>query len=491
MLLSKLLENCGAIACAVRERDITNVTARADLVRPGGMFIALEGERFDGRTFIGEALSRGAECIVTKDGSFPKSAVVGDTDEASSVIFSNYYGRPAEMMTCVAITGTNGKTTSASCLESILSHAGAACALIGTAEFLVNGKRINKDEFFPPYSSSMTTPDAENFYRALSYARDEGCDTVVFEASSHALDRKRFAGMRIDLGVFTNISREHLDYHGDMESYFAAKKRLADVSGQMITNVDDTYGMRLFEEYRTSLGMGSKEASRPLFTRFSDVLHERRGTSYTLTRGLSSRRIETPMWGDFALYNTLAACSAALCLGVGIDVCAESVAKFPGARGRMEVVSARRGEPTLVIDYAHTPDALEKALVCVRRHCKGRVVLVFGCGGERDVTKRAPMGKAAERYADFTYVTDDNPRGEDPEKITCDIVEGFGDSDSFEVIHDRRRAIRRAVMTSEEGDVVLCCGKGHEQYIIDKCGKRFFDERAILLEALCEKYGKR
>ena len=291
--------------------------------------------------------------------------------------------------------------------------------------------------------------------------------------------------------MFTNLSPEHLDSHGDMESYFAAKRSLAALSQSFLANCDDPYGRRLFREFDGAYGtsVNVDGSTEELFAAARNVRRRKGGgVAYDLVSQRGSAMVESPMYGSFAVYNTLCAVSVAMILGVGCADAASYVRSFRGAKGRMEKVFGEEGTPAAVIDYAHTPDALEKALKNVRAECRGRLILVFGCGGDRDRTKRAPMGRIAGSCADFSFVTEDNSRTEKTEDIIREIIKGFKE-DNYEVVPDRREAILRAVDAAREGDVILCCGKGHEKYIIDNCGKRFFDEEAILRGALAEKYG--
>ena len=490
MLLSELLAGAGAVMPEC-DFEISSVTSDSGRVVPRGVFVALKGEKTDGKCYIGEALSRGAAAVVTDDKTVDGAIYVPDADFASAVIFSNFNGKPCDGMTVVAVTGTCGKTSTVSLLSHILRRCGRSVGTVGTVELRANDKIIDKEEFYPASSSTMTTPDAENFYRALRAIRDAGCDTVVTEASSHSLERKRFSGMTVDLGVFTNLSPEHLDHHSDMEDYFSAKRRLADISEKFITNVDDPYGYRLFTEYPRSLGIGSFDhPGRPLlFASYKNVTERREGLSYDFVTAGGTAAITTPLWGDFGLYNTHAAASAALALGHDTADIARAIPSFEGVPGRMETLDVAHGAPTAIIDYAHTPASLEAALKNVRQHFGGRIILVFGCGGERDKTKRSVMGRAARDFADYTVVTSDNPRGEDPRAIISDIERGIAGGE-YEVVVDRAEAIWRAASVARRGDVILCCGKGHEKYLIDKTGKHPFDEKAILIRALEEVYGK-
>ena len=307
--------------------------------------------------------------------------------------------------------------------------------------------------------------------------RDAGCDAAVVEASSHSLAAKRFDAAKIALGIFTNLSRDHLDFHGDMESYFKVKSTLADISGKFITNCDDPWGSTLFRE-KGCLGI-SAEKSCGMFVFAENFASSANGIEYDAVTADGATHIGSPQIGRTALYNTLSAFAASYALGACPDTAADALSRYKGERGRMERVELGAGYPDVYIDFAHTPAALEAALGCVKDICKGDLVLVFGCGGERDRTKRAPMGEIAHRLCDRVYLTSDNPRGEDPDAIISEILDG-NKYDNFTVIPDRAEAIEKAFLSSMPGDVLLIAGKGHEDYIIDKCGKRHFDERAIL-----------
>ncbi len=493
MLLSKLVEGCRMKIPLSADKEIGKVVCDSSRVEPGDMFAALRGERHDGNEFIKEALLRGAAAVVTDediccDGVIP----VYDSDEATALIYSNYYGRPADGMRIFAVTGTNGKTSTVAAASHILRYAGVTAGVIGTAELSVNGTPVDRRELLSEGSVNMTTPDAEGFYRTLSFMRGAGCRAVALEASSHALSRKRLAGVRVDVGAFTNLTPEHLDYHKNMEDYFRAKYSLAELSERFVANCDDEYGMRIFRNCARSYGIGAdprerRDLPRELFASAKNVSFPEGYAEYDLVTGGRSLHIKTALRGEFALYNTLTAASSCILLGLDPDMIPEALSSFAGAPGRMETVFSGEGAPTAMIDYAHTPDALERAVMNVKAQTKGRLILVFGCGGDRDRSKRAPMGDAASRNADHTILTEDNSRSEETEDIIADIVPGFS-KDNYEIVPDRRAALLRAVEISEEKDTILCCGKGHEKYIIDKRGKRYFDERAILVAALAEKY---
>lgn len=484
MLLSKLFE--GISTSYFKDCEIKNVRTDSRRVEPGDLFIALPGEHASGDDFVLDALRRGAAAIVSeKRYSISCSVAVNDVQSAAAKILSNFYGEPSKGMEFFAVTGTNGKTSTSYALARILEAAGYRTGLLGTVSFMIGGEMIDKDEFFGD-TSSMTTPVAEDFYRAISKMRDSSCTAAVVELSSHALAAHRADGLSIDVGIFTNLSHEHLDSHGNMERYFAAKATIANLSARLVTNLDDEYGKRLFDMTEGALGVSA--AGHEAYAAAENIVF-RGGIEYDLSLGGEKVRIKSPSRGMFSVYNTLSAAAAAHLAGVRSETIADALADFHGAPGRMESVTSSPDLPEFIIDYAHTPDALAKAARAARDEAPRRLIILFGCGGDRDKTKRAPMGREAARLADYVIVTGDNPRGEEPGGIISDIVSGIG-SDNYRIIPDRREAIRYAVETSSPGDIVLCLGKGHEKYIIDKCGKHFFDEHAEILGAIREKYGK-
>ncbi len=489
MLLSELLSGCETLIDRFTEKVITDVVSDSRKVTDGSMFIALRGDKRDGNAFVREALQRGAAAVVSDGGICCDGVIpVKDADAAEAIIYSNLYSRPADGMRIAAVTGTNGKTSTVSAAAHILRTAGVKVGVIGGVELSACGEPLDREAVLSPESSTMTTPDTKALYKTLSIMRDRGCNAVVMEASSHALSRKRLSGMKVFAGAFTNLSPEHLDHHVTMEKYFEAKRSLADISDRFVTNCDDVYGRKIFRDCKNSLGISAAITRDKLFATAENVVISGCGSiGYDCVLDGKRFRVESPVCGRFSVYNTLAASATAYLFGAGTEAISVALSSFHGAPGRMETVFSKEGAPSGIIDYAHTPDALEKVLRSVREDCGGRVILVFGCGGDRDRSKRAPMGEIACRTADHTIVTGDNPRGEDPDTIIEDIVRGFF-KNNYEIIPDRRDAIIRAVDVSAPGDIIICCGKGHEKYIIDKRGKHFFDEKKILVGALEKKY---
>ncbi|MBR6916572.1 MAG: UDP-N-acetylmuramoyl-L-alanyl-D-glutamate--2,6-diaminopimelate ligase [Clostridia bacterium] len=491
MLLSELLTGCRVHSEMTRDVEVANITTDSRNVKPGDVFIALRGEHCDGNDHIKEALALGAAAVISDAAAASERVIrVGCAERAAAVMFSNYYKAPADGMRIIAVTGTNGKTSTVSAISHILKADGAKVGVIGSAELSARGVRLDREEIYGAERASMTTPDTQSFYKTLRIMNDTGCDTVVMEASSHALSRSRLDALTVDVGVFTNLTPEHLDYHGDMENYFLAKRRLARSAKSFLSNFDDPYGRRMAEASKNSFGYSALAGHGvPLFAQAENITCGAGGVSYDLVWQEGTIKIKTKLRGRFALYNTLAASAACLLAGTEGDVISRSLENFCGAPGRMEVAASGDGIPTVIIDYAHTADALDAALRCVAEGHRGRIFLVFGCGGDRDRSKRAPMGNAACRLAYRSFITEDNSRSEDTLSIIKDIEAGFF-KDNYKTVPDRKEAIRLAVDEASPDDVILCAGKGHEKYIIDKRGKHFFDERAVILDCIEKKYGK-
>ena len=478
MQLGKLLS--GLETSVYADISVGKVTCDSRRIAPGDVFVAVGGANHGADHYIADAISRGAVATVTDlPLGAPGAIRVGDADHAASVIFSNYYGDPTKDMTLVAVTGTNGKTSTVGALSAILEASGRRVGTLGTTGMKIAGEEISRADFFSPGAATMTTPGVEDLYKALGAMRDAGCDFAVVEASSHSLFAKRFDAAQISLGIFTNLSRDHLDFHGDMESYYRTKSTLADISNEFIANCDDPWGNRLFRE-KGCLGITARGCAG-CFVGAENFKSGREGSEYDAVTRDGRVHITTPQIGGFALYNTLSAFAASRVLGIGTECAARALSGYRGERGRMERVDLGRGRPDVFIDYAHTPAALEAALKCARGICKGKLSLVFGCGGDRDKTKRAPMGEIAHRLADRVYLTSDNPRTEDPEKIISD-VQNNNKYDNYTVITERAEAIGRAISDASPEDLLLLAGKGHEDYVTDNSGTRRFDEREILRE---------
>ena len=463
---------------------ITGVQYDSRKVIPGDLFFCVPGAVHDGHDHAIEAAAAGAValCAERPTGAGVPEVFVTDVRRAMPLLCAAAFGHPANDLQMVGITGTNGKTTTAYLVNSILQAAGHKAGLIGTIETRIGDERR---------PGTRTTPESLDLQRLLAEMRDAGVDGVAMEVTSHALSLNRVDGIRYDSAAFTNLTQDHLDFHDSMEDYFAAKASLFDGhrSEKGAINVDDPYGRRVMEEAKTpSIGFGASEGAE---IRATDVELTPTGSTFTLTTPKGEARIKTSLVGPFNVSNCLAAAAATLQLGVPLDAIEEGTRALSAVPGRFESVDA--GQPfAVIVDYAHTPDSLDNVLGAARRVAAdggGRVIVAFGCGGDRDRGKRPLMGIVAARLADYVIVTSDNPRSEDPESIVGEIVEGVV-SERAEgpdaTLVDRRAAIGRALQEARPNDVVVIAGKGHEtgQEFADRTIP--FDDRIVARELLAE-----
>lgn len=502
MKLSCLLQNvCVKEISCDADCDVTHLCSDSRCVLKGGAFICIKGTRLDGHDFINEAITRGACVIIASDKSkLPHGTpcvVVDDTRLAEAHIWNAWYSDPARDMTVVAVTGTNGKTSTVFMLKEILSRAGRKVGVITTLRAMAGEERIGcfGGSSVSDAHSAMTTPDPEYLYGTIYLMKQKGVDMLVFEASSHALAQHKLDPLKIDAAVFTNLSAEHLDFHGTMEEYFAAKARLSEMAECLIINADDAYMSRLAyanggrgvvrcsaDPTKASYGHSDVLALRQTFAGLS-------GVEYIYFSKEAVFKLKANVPGKFTVYNSLLAAATAIKLGVPPSVVRDGMASLKSVDGRLEEIAGLGGVPFRVfIDYAHTPDALENLLVTVRqvKEKKGRIILLFGCGGDRDRSKRRKMGAIASKLADFVIVTADNSRSEDTKAIIKEIASGLDAEKPHAVIDDRRRAIEYAVEIAGEGDIVLLAGKGHEKYEITSKGKLPFDETEIVRHAVAD-----
>lgn len=452
--------------------EVSSVTADSRLVTKGALFAAIPGFRTDGSRFVAQAVEKGAVAVIGEKAVEARATVVetGDAREALAVVAANFYGRPADELSIVGVTGTSGKTTTTKMVESIFDATGDPAGLIGTIEYRAGEERLSADR---------TTPDAVVLHEWFAKMAAAGVRHAVMEVSSHALALKRTFGIRFAAAVFTNLSRDHFDFHGDFESYFAAKRILFDQIDQSkkcaVVNIDDPYGRRIAADLvSASLTFGrSDEAEiRPADGFAIDV----RGLHGTVRTPWGNLTVASPLLGLPNLYNWLGAIGAALAVGIPIPAIEAGIRNLDSVRGRFERVPSGAG-PTVIVDYAHKPDALDKLLHAVRDLAEGRrIVLLFGCGGDRDKGKRPEMGAIASRLADFTVLTSDNPRGEQPDAILDEIEKGM-ESKNYERIADRRAAIGRAIARADDRDVIVIAGKGHEAYQVIGDQIVHFDDR--------------
>lgn len=469
------------------DAEITSVTADSRMVVRGALFVAVPGFKTDGATFIDSAVRRGAAAIVSESSAVtaPISVQVDDARAALALISANFYNRPANNLSIIGVTGTSGKTTTTKMIESILDASGQPVGLIGTIEYRAGEERLTADR---------TTPDAVVLQQWFAKMVDAGVRHAVMEVSSHALALKRTHGIRFAATVFTNLSQDHLDFHKDFEDYFVAKRILFDQIDRSrktaIVNIDDEYGRRL---------AGELDGCAVTFGRQSNAdIHPLDGFEISV-RGLHGRiatpagevRVESKLLGAPNLYNWLGAVGAALSVGIDTATIEAGIRNLTAVRGRFEYVASDDG-PTVIVDYAHKPDALEKLLLAVRGLASGtRVIVLFGCGGDRDRDKRPMMGAIAARLADQTILTSDNPRGEKPEAILDDIERGMAGAANYTRITDRREAIARTIAEALDDDVIVIAGKGHESYQVVGDQILHFDDREEAERALRTRHEKR
>ena len=472
--------------------EVTGLKTNSHACMAGDLFIGMPGTRVDGGEFWQGALAAGAIGAVISPAAAkihvpaPADCVitVPDLTAACAAIAGAFYNYPARTLKMVGVTGTNGKTTTTHIIEYLLAQANISTALLGTLYTRWQGYQ---------QTATYTTPFAVDLQQQLDRALTAGSQVALMEVSSHALDQGRVMGCPFEVGVFTNLTQDHLDYHENMENYFQAKARLfsADyLTGRAIVNLDDEYGKRLIDRVPADRvwSYSTIDPTADLWT--SELEYRQTGVTGKLHTPQGEISFQSPLVGDYNLENLLAAVGTALHLGMGLEAIVTAVASFPGVPGRMERVQiSPQQDITTIVDYAHTPDSLESLLTAARPFITGKVICVFGCGGDRDRTKRPQMGKIAAELADLVVVTSDNPRTEDPAGILKDVMAGISRTEGVEVIADRAAAIARAIEIARSGDGVLIAGKGHEDYQILGTEKIHFDDREQARAALAAKFG--
>ncbi len=461
MKLDALIEGL-AVRASGPDGEVVDLTCDSREVAPGWAFLALKGERADGAAFVPQALAQGAVAVLSQSTIVTPEAVAhcrlrGEPRQTMAELARRLHGEPDAHLTLIGVTGTNGKTTTTTLIRQVLRRAGLGCGLVGT---VVNAAGDREEE------AHRTTPESPSFYRWLARSAAAGDVAAAVEVSSHALCLGRIHGARFRLGVFTNLTQDHLDYHGSMADYFEAKHRLVAQSDRFLVNADDDWGRGLLERE----GHVSFAVDRPACYRAHEVVLGPTGTSFTLHSAKGSWPVKSPLLGRFNVYNLLAALAACAEAGFDLDRLVPAVPFLTGAPGRLERVDC--GQPFgVMVDYAHTPDALEKLLAEGRRllSAGGRLHVLFGCGGDRDRTKRPLMAAAVAASADVLWHTSDNPRGEDPERILDDAAAGIPeilrqDASRYHRDADRRGSTRAALEACRPGDLLLLAGKGHEPY---------------------------
>ena len=494
MTLFALCELIGAICPeGLEKKEIKGITSSSKRVGDSYVFVCILGYSSDGHGYIAEALERGAAAVVIEKKEYmnDKTVLCNDTRRALSVMLDALFGFPSKKMRFIGVTGTNGKTSVSVMIKNILDTAGIKSALIGTVKCSSPTGDIEKHPSDP--LANMTTPDPEELYPMLASMAEAGAEFVVMETTSHALYLKKLAPIDFEVGIFTNLTQDHLDFHSSMEEYFRAKLELFKKSGVGIVNVDDFYGRRLADMKICPILTCSAKDSVGDYKIERICKMDPSGIEYILTSKERSVNVRCAVTGSFSLMNSLQAAACALTLGIDGKTVEEAFLKLGAITGRLEKVDfEEKVDFSLFIDYAHTPDALENLIKSARsfRVSGGRIVVLFGCGGDRDRGKRAKMGCIASEMADLSIITSDNSRSEDPDSIINDILCGVDKSKDFKVIKDRRLAIEYAVANARAGDIILLAGKGHEKYEINAEGRHDFDERRIAAEAVSKYYSK-
>ncbi len=466
-LLTKLKTNGNYQDC-----EITSVTDKFDSIQKGDVFVCIKGNRFDAHTVAVRAIEeKGAAAVIVEHETGAKNEViVENTRRAYSFLCWEYFGRPTESLKMIGITGTNGKTTVSFLLKHILEEAGEKCGLLGTVINLIG------DEERP---SSLTTPDPFEMNKLFREMADKGCRYCIMEVSSQALSQQRVAPVTFDLGLFTNLTQDHLDYHGTMENYKEAKHMLFENSKKVIINDDDNAADYMKSDIPAEVVTYSIRNNSSDYTAKNPVLTDR-AVAYELVGNAMISRIKLNIPGEFSVYNSMSAAVAAKELGVDIEVAKKALSTSKGVKGRMETVDVDTSY-TVIIDYAHSPDGLINVLQSLRKVYTRKIITVFGCGGDRDKTKRPIMGEIAGNMSDIAVVTSDNPRSEDPQMIIDDILAGMEKCKAKIYVEcDRTKAIEKALSIAKKDDVVLLAGKGHETYQILNTGKIHYDEREIV-----------
>lgn len=461
---------------AIGQTEITGITCDSRSVKEGYAFVCIKGAKSDGHDYAQKAVEGGAAVVVAeRDLGLDNEIVVPDTHAAYADMCAKWFGNPADSLKLLGVTGTNGKTSVTYMMKKILEKAGYKVGLIGTIQNMIGDEII---------AAHNTTPNAYELNSLFALMKAKGCTYVIMEVSSHALDQSRVYRLNFEAAMFTNLTQDHLDYHITMENYLAAKKKLFYMCKTAVINSDDPYAQRLCEGLDCkittySLGDASTYSAKCVKYRPASV-------EYEFVSDSEIGHIKVNTGGKFTAYNSLCAAACAVEIGIPLATVAEALKELHGVKGRAEVVPTGR-DFTVIIDYAHTPDGLKNILSTFRECEKNRLIAVFGCGGDRDKTKRPIMGNIAAHYSDYAIVTSDNPRTEEPAAIIEDILEGMkGAVIPVKVIENRIEAIKFAVSIAKKDDIIVLAGKGHETYQILKTGTIHLDEREVVAEALAE-----
>lgn len=473
MTLSKLLENVNISNIQGNiDTKVSGIAFNSAEVKPGDVFVCISGFKTDGHKFAQDALEKGAVAVVAEkeiDGTAATVVLVENTRLALANMAAVFYDYPYKSFRLIGVTGTNGKTTTTYLLKSILENRGKKVGLIGTNQNMVG------DEVIP---SHHTTPDSLELMKLFRYMADEGAEYVVMEVSSHSLALDRVAACEFDVGAFTNVTQDHLDFHKTMEEYIAAKSRLFGMCRVGVLNADDVACTQMEKVCSCDIIKYSTEKYDGMFA--ENIEYNADGVVFDLNYKKEKVKIQLAIPGKFSVYNALTAAGCSVALGFSLRDVAEGLKAAKGVKGRIEVVKTNT-DYTVIIDYAHTPDGLLNILNAIHGFAKGRIITLFGCGGDRDRTKRPKMGKIAGELSDFCIVTSDNPRSEEPSGIIKDILVGIDETNcEYKVIENRFEAIEYALDHAKIDDIILLAGKGHETYQILKDRTIVFDEREIV-----------
>lgn len=476
MKLYDLIE--GLAETTLENIEITDLTSdnREDF-KKGAMFVCIKGNTFDGHSVARQMIEKGASCVVVqKDLGIENQIIVSDTREIYPALCANWFSNPQKKLRLIGVTGTNGKTTITTVIKKVLTELGVKVGLIGTCQNEIGDKILHTER---------TTPEPYDLYELLAQMAEEKCEFTVMEVSSQALEQKRVGPLHFDIALFTNLTQDHLDVHGTMENYYKAKKLLFSMCDKALINIDDESGKRYLKEIQCEKYSFSTTENADF--KADDIRLSASGVEYSFSDGEARLPVRFNMPGHFNVSNSLAVIACLDKLGFETEKIIKLIDKTSGVRGRAEVVPTGR-DFTVICDYAHTPDALVNILSAIKSCSSGRVVCLFGCGGNRDKRKRPLMARAAAENADFLVVTSDNPRDEDPEDIIKDVLTGLEGTDTpYITIADRIEAIHWAVKNAQKDDIIILAGKGHEDYQILPGGvKIHLDEREVVAEALKE-----
>lgn len=459
----------------ILEEEVSDIVFDSRKVTKDCIFVCVKGEKSDGHIYAKAAEEKGAKYIVAEqktDSSIP-NIIVENSRRTLSLMCANFNGNPQNKLKFVGITGTNGKTTITYIIKSMLENMGKKVGLIGTIQNMIG------DKVFP---AGYSTPEPYELFGLLKKMVDEKVDYVVMEVTSHALCQDRVYNIPYEVGVFTNLTQDHLDFHKTMENYLKAKTKLFKVCKKGVINIDDEASKYIIDNASCEIMTYSAKYDKGQLVAKNIEYYPDKVKFIAVMEGAIGRaKFQTP--GEFSVSNALASIGALISLGFTLDEALEGLSKAKGVKGRAEVVPIDK-DYTVIIDYAHTPDSLEKIITSISNVSEGRIVTLFGCGGDRDATKRPIMGEIAEKYSDFLIVTSDNPRTEDPEKIIEDILKGIKNKNNIKIIVDRKEAISFALKNAQKGDIIILAGKGHETYQITNHGKIHFDEREIIRDIL-------